>query len=223
VRLLVVEDHPEMSELIAQRLREDGLAVDVTATGEDGVWMATEHDYDAIVLDVLLPGIDGIEVCRRLRAAERWAPILLLTARDAVEDRVRGLDEGADDYLTKPFSFAELLARIRALVRRGPSDRPIVLLAGDLTLDPAAHAVRRGETPIELTPTEFALLEFLMRHAGRAVSRTTLIDNVWDDAFESDSNVVDVFVGTLRAKIDRPFATDSIETIRGVGYRLRSP
>ncbi len=222
MRLLVVEDHPDMAELIAQRMREDGLAVDVAATGEDGVWMATEHDYDAAVVDVLLPGIDGIEACRRLRAAERWVPILLLTARDAVEDRVRGLDAGADDYLTKPFSFAELLARVRALVRRGPSDRPTVLRAGDLALDPAAHTVVRATTPIELTPKEFALLEFLMRRAGQAVSRTALIEHVWDFAFDGDSNIVDVFVGTLRAKIDRPFGADSIETVRGVGYRLRS-
>jgi two-component system OmpR family response regulator len=223
VRVLVVEDHPEMSALIGQRLREDGLAVDVVDSGEDGVWMATENDYDVVVLDVLLPGIDGVEACRRLRTSARWMPILLLTARDAVEDRVRGLDAGADDYLTKPFSFAELLARIRALVRRGRSDRPIVLAVGDLTLDPSGHTVRRGRTAIELTPKEFALLEFLMRHPGEAMSRTRLLDHVWDFAFDGDSNVVDVFVGTLRSKIDRPFGADSIETVRGIGYRLRSP
>jgi two-component system, OmpR family, response regulator len=223
VRVLVVEDHPEMSALIGQRLREDGLAVDVVDSGEDGVWMATENDYDVVVLDVLLPGIDGVEACRRLRTSARWMPILLLTARDAVEDRVRGLDAGADDYLTKPFSFAELLARIRALVRRGRSDRPIVLAVGDLTLDPSGHTVRRGRTAIELTPKEFALLEFLMRHPGEAMSRTRLLDHVWDFAFDGDSNVVDVFVGTLRSKIDRPFGADSIATVRGIGYRLRSP
>jgi two-component system, OmpR family, response regulator len=221
VRVLVVEDHPEMAGLLDARLREDGFAVDLVGTGEDGVAMALEVDYDVVVLDVLLPGIDGFEACRRLRAEGRWAPVLLLTARDAVRDRVAGLDAGADDYLTKPFSFAELSARLRALVRRGPRERPVVLTVGALTLDPATRDVRRGDLEIRLTPKEFALLEFFMRHPGEVLSRTRLIEHVWDFAFESDSNVVDVFVRLLRDKIDRPFGARSIETVRGAGYRLR--
>jgi two-component system, OmpR family, response regulator len=221
VRVLVVEDHPEMAGLLHARLREDGFAVDLVGTGEDGVAMALEVDYDVVVLDVLLPGIDGFEACRRLRAEGRWAPVLLLTARDAVRDRVAGLDAGADDYLTKPFSFAELSARLRALVRRGPGERPVVLTVGALTLDPATRDVRRGDAEIRLTPKEFALLEFFMRHPGEVLSRTRLIEHVWDFAFESDSNVVDVFVRLLRDKIDRPFGARSIETVRGAGYRLR--
>ena len=221
MRMLVVEDHAEMAALVRQRLQEEGFAVDVVSTGEDAVWMATENEYDAVVLDVVLPGIDGIETCRRLRAAERWAPVLLLTARDGVADRVRGLDAGADDYLTKPFSFAELLARVRAVVRRGPGERPAVLAVGDLELDPSEHRVTRAGTEIELTPKEFALLEYLMRHPGEAMSRTRLLEHVWDFAFDGDSNVVDVFVRLLREKVDRPFGERSIETVRGVGYRLR--
>jgi two-component system OmpR family response regulator len=222
-RVLVVEDHAEMARLISQRLREEGFAVDVAGTGEDGVWLATENEYDAAVLDVMLPGIDGIEACRAIRARERWIPILLLTARDDVPDRVLGLDAGADDYLTKPFAFAELLARIRSLVRRGPSERPAVLSVGDLTLDPSSHAVRRGETEIALTAKEFSLLEYLMRYPGEAITRSRLIEHVWDFAFDGDSNVVDAFVRLLRRKVDRPFGTRSIETVRGVGYRLGTP
>lgn len=221
MRLLVVEDHGRMAELIDRGLREEGYAVDVVGTGEDGVWMATENEYDAILLDVMLPGVDGFETCRRIRGTGRWAPILMLTARDAVEDRVRGLDVGADDYLTKPFSFNELLARVRALVRRGAAERPPVLTAGDLSLDPAAHSVRRGDTRIDLTAKEFALLEYFMRHRGEVLSRSALIEHVWDFAFEGDSNVVDVYVRYLREKIDRPFGRSSIETVRGSGYRLR--
>jgi two-component system OmpR family response regulator len=216
VRLLVVEDHPPMAGLIEQRLREDGFAVDVVGTAVDAVSMATEYDYDAIVLDVMLPDVDGFEVCRRIRAAGRWAPVLLLTARDAVRDRVSGLDAGADDYLTKPFSFAELLARLRALMRRGPSERPVTLSVRDLSLDPARHVVHRDHTPVELTPKEFALLEYFMRHPGEVLTRTTLIEHVWDFAFDGDSNVVDVFVKHLREKVGR----GSIETVRGVGYRM---
>ena len=221
MRVLVVEDHAEMAELLGRALREAGLAVDVVPTGEDGLSMATEYSYDAVVLDVMLPGIDGIEVCRRIRDAGRRMPVLLLTARDGVGDRVSGLDSGADDYLTKPFSLEELLARIRALIRRGPSSRPATLRVGELTLDPAGHLVARAGRPIDLTPKEFALLEYLMSHPGEVLSRTTLIEHVWDFAFDGDSNVVDVFVRSLREKIDRPFGADSIETVRGVGYRLR--
>jgi two-component system OmpR family response regulator len=221
VRVLVVEDHERMAELIQRGLQEEGYAVDAILTGEDGVWMASENDYDAIVLDVMLPGIDGFEACRRIRETGRWAPILMLTARDAVDDRVRGLDAGADDYLTKPFSFNELLARLRALVRRGSGERPPVLSTGDLSLDPAAHAVRRGEERVDLTAKEFALLEYFMRHVGEVLSRTSLIEHVWDFAFEGDSNVVDVYVRYLREKIDRPFGRSSLETVRGAGYRLR--
>ncbi|MGZ4131376.1 MAG: response regulator transcription factor [Actinomycetota bacterium] len=221
MRVLVVEDHPEMAGMLDARLREDGFAVDVVGSGEDAVAIALEVDYDVIVLDVLLPGIDGFEACRRMRAEGRWAPVLLLTARDAVRDRVAGLDAGADDYLTKPFSFAELSARLRALVRRGPGERPVVLAVGDLTLDPATREVRRGDAEIHLTPKEFALLEFFMRHPGEVLSRTRLIEHVWDFAFESDSNLVDVFVRLLRDKIDRPFGARSIVTVRGAGYRLR--
>jgi two-component system OmpR family response regulator len=222
VRILVVEDHHEMAELIEQRLHEEAFSVDVAATGEDGVFLAVEYDFDAIVLDVLLPGIDGFETCRRIRAAGRWAPILMLTARDAVADRVRGLDFGADDYLVKPFSFSELLARLRALIRRGPSERPPTISVADLTLDPSSHEVHRDGTPIELTPKEFALLEYFMRHPGEALTRSRLLEHVWDFAYDGDSNVVDVFVRQLRDKIDRPFRSSSIETIRGVGYRFRN-
>jgi two-component system OmpR family response regulator len=221
VRVLVVEDHADMAQLLDRALHEAGLAVDVVSTGEDGLSMATEYEYDAVVLDVTLPGIDGIEVCRRIRGAGRRTPVLLLTARDAVGDRVSGLDSGADDYLTKPFSLEELLARIRALIRRGPSSRPATLRVGDLTLDPGGHLVARAGRPIELTPKEFSLLEYFMSHAGEVLSRRNLIEHVWDFAFDGDSNVVDVFIRSLRDKVDRPFGVDSIETLRGVGYRLR--
>jgi two-component system, OmpR family, response regulator len=221
VRVLVVEDHREMAELIAQRLREEAFSVDIAGTGEDGAFLAAEYEFDAIVLDVLLPGVDGFEVCRRIRASGRWTPILMLTARDAVDDRVRGLDVGADDYLTKPFSFAELLARLRALMRRGTSERPPTLELADLTLDPATHHVRRGQVEIDLTAKEFALLEYFMRHPGEALTRSRLLEHVWDFAYDGDSNVIDVFVRQLRDKVDRPFGASSIETIRGVGYRLR--
>jgi two-component system, OmpR family, response regulator len=221
MRALVVEDESKMAALLRRGLQEEGYAVDVAGTGEDGAWLGTENDYDVILLDVMLPDLDGFEVCRRLRHAGRWSPVLMLTARDAVPDRVAGLDAGADDYLTKPFSFDELFARIRALVRRGPSERPTVLASGDLALDPAARRVLRGETEIALTPKEFALLELFLRHPGEAISRTRILEHVWDFAYDGDSNVVDVYVRYLREKVDRPFGRRSIETVRGVGYRLR--
>jgi two-component system OmpR family response regulator len=222
MRVLVVEDETKLAELLARGLREEGHAADLAAQGEEALWMARAVDYDAIVLDVMLPGVDGFEVCRRLRAREVWTPVLMLTARDAVDDRVSGLDAGADDYLVKPFSFDELLARLRALTRRAPAERPAVLEVGDLRLDPAAHQVWRGDVEIELSAKEFALLELFMRHPGVALSRSRLLDGAWDMAFESRSNVVDVYVRYLREKIDRPFGRDSIETVRGVGYRLRT-
>jgi two-component system, OmpR family, response regulator len=221
VRVLVVEDDPAMASVLARGLVEHGYAVDVAATGQDGVWLGCEHDYDVLVLDVGLPGIDGLTVLGRLHQAGRWAPVLLLTARDAVADRISGLDLGADDYLTKPFAFGELLARIRALTRRAAPPRPAILQVGDLTLDPATRQVHRARTAIDLTPREFALLAAFMRRPGQVLSRTDLINRVWDAAFESDSNIVDVYTGYLRAKIDRPFARTSLQTIRGVGYRIR--
>jgi two-component system, OmpR family, response regulator len=221
VRVLVVEDEVKMAGLLKRGLEEEGYAVDVAGDGGEGVWLGTENPYDAVILDVMLPDIDGFEVCRRLRAAERWSPVLMLTARDAVPDRVAGLDAGADDYLTKPFSFAELLARLRALTRRGTTERPSVLRVGNLTLDPAGRKVARDGVPVDVTAKEFALLEYLMRHPGEVLSRTRLIEHVWDFAYDGGSNVVDVYVRYLREKIDRPFGTDSIETVRGSGYRMR--
>jgi two-component system OmpR family response regulator len=221
VRVLVVEDEKKLGELLGRGLREEGYAADVADRGEAALWMAQAVDYDAIVLDVMLPGVDGFDVCRRLRKDGVWTPVLMLTARDAIEDRVSGLDTGADDYLTKPFSFDELLARLRALTRRAPAERPAVLEVGALRLDPAAHQAWRGDRELDLSAKEFALLEVFMRRAGVALTRTQLLDGAWDLAFESRSNVVDVSVRYLRQKIDRPFGTDSIETVRGVGYRLR--
>ncbi len=221
MRALVIEDGSKMAALLRRGLQEEGFAVDVAANGEDGSWMGAENDYDVILLDVMLPDVDGFEVCRRLRTADRWAPILMLTARDGVQDRVAGLDAGADDYLTKPFSFDELLARVRALLRRGPSERPPVLAVGDLALDPATRRVSRGDQEIDLTPKEFGLLDLFLRHPGEALSRTRILEHVWDFAYDGDSNVVDVYVRYLREKVDRPFGRRSIETVRGVGYRLR--
>jgi two-component system, OmpR family, response regulator len=222
MRVLVVEDEPKMAGLVQRGLEEEGIAVDVAGRGEDAVWMAGSTEYDAVVLDVMLPGVDGFEVCRRLRGDEVWTPVLMLTARDAVEDRVTGLDGGADDYLVKPFAFDELLARIRALVRRGTAERPAVLEVGDLQLDPSTHEASRGGVEIALSQKEFALLETLMRRPGQVLSRLQLLDHAWDGAYENRSNVVDVYVRYLREKIDRPFGADSIETVRGVGYRLRA-
>jgi two-component system OmpR family response regulator len=222
MRVLVVEDEPKIAGLVKRGLEEEGMAVDVAGRGEDAVWMAGSTEYDVIVLDVMLPGLDGFEVCRRLRADEVWTPVLMLTARDAVEDRVAGLDGGADDYLVKPFSFDELLARLRALARRGAAERPAVLEAGGLRLEPATRRVTRGDVEISLSPKEFALLETLMLRPGRALSRLQLLEHAWDDTYENRSNVVDVYIRYLREKIDRPFGANTIETVRGVGYRLRA-
>jgi two-component system, OmpR family, response regulator len=221
MRVLVVEDEVKMGGLLKRGLAEEGHAADVARTGDDALWMAAATEYDAIVLDVMLPGRDGFEVCRTLRERGVWAPVLMLTARTAVPDRVAGLDAGADDYLPKPFAFAELLARLRALVRRGAPERPAVLEAGDLRLDPALRSVRRGDTQIPLSAKEFALLETFMRRPGEVLSRSRLLEHVWDFDYEQRSNVVDVYVRYLREKVDRPFGRDSIETVRGVGYRFR--
>jgi two-component system, OmpR family, response regulator len=221
MRVLIVEDEVKMASLIRRGMREEGMAADVAVRGEDALWMAGSTDYDAIVLDVMLPGIDGFETCRRLRADSVWSPILMLTARDSVEDRVSGLDGGADDYLTKPFSFGELLARLRALARRGPVERPVLLEVGGLKLDPATRQVWRGDAEISLSAKEFSLLEVFMRRPGEVLSRFQLLEHGWDYDYENRSNVVDVYVRYLREKIDRPFGRDSIETVRGAGYRLR--
>jgi two-component system, OmpR family, response regulator len=221
MKVLVVEDEARMAALIRRGLSSQGVAVDLAADGEEALASATAREYDAIVLDVMLPGIDGFETCRRLRAESVWAPVLMLTARGAVEDRVAGLDSGADDYLMKPFSFAELMARLRALTRRQPAERPTEIEAAGLRLDPARRRVWRDEAEIELTSKELALLEAFMRRPGVVLSRFDLLEMVWPYDYENRSNVVDVYVRYLRNKIDRPFGTDSIETIRGSGYRMR--
>jgi two-component system OmpR family response regulator len=221
MRVLVVEDEARMASLLERGLREEGYSVDVASDGPDGLWMATENDYDAVLLDIMLPGFDGFDVCRRMREAGRWAPVLLLTAREGVEDRVQGLDAGADDYVTKPFSFAELAARVRALIRRGPGTRPAALEVGDLRLNPATHRAYRGEVDLELSPKEMAVLELLMRNAGGVVTRTQILEHAWDSAYDGGSNVVDQYIAYLRKKADRPFGRRDIETVRGVGYRLR--
>jgi two-component system, OmpR family, response regulator len=221
MRLLVVEDEVKMAGLLVRGLREDGHAVDVARTGDDALWMGQAVEYDAIVLDLMLPGLDGVSVCRAWRENGVWTPVLMLTARDGVEDRVAGLDAGADDYLRKPFSFAELNARLRALARRGVPERPAVVEVGDLRLDPATRQTWRGDVEIQLSTKEFALLETLMRRAGLVLSRLQLLEHAWDYAYENRSNVVDVYIRYLREKVDRPFGRESIETVRGAGYRLR--
>ena len=218
MRVLVVEDEPKMADLLARGLREEGHVADVAGSGEDALWMARAVDYDAIVLDVMLPGADGFETCRELRAAEIWSPVLMLTARDAIEDRISGLDVGADDYLLKPFSFGELLARLRALVRRAPAERPTTLMVGPLRLDPAARRAWRGTTELTVSGKSFALLEAFMRKPGEVLSRSQLLDAAWDLGFERRSNIVDVYVRSLREKI----GPQAIETVRGAGYRLRA-
>jgi two-component system OmpR family response regulator len=221
MKVLVVEDELKMASLLLRGFRKNGDAADVTRTGEDAVWMAGAAEYDAIVLDVGLPGMDGFETLAVLRQRGHWTPVLMLTARDSVEDRIAGLDVGADDYLTKPFSFAELLARLRAIVRRGPVERPTVLEAGDLRLDPATRQVWRGTTEVELTAKEFALLEEFMRRPGDVLSKGHLLEQAWDLGYDNRSNVIAVYVNYLRDKIDRPFGAKSLETVRGAGYRLR--
>jgi two-component system, OmpR family, response regulator len=221
VRILVVEDNAKMSALLRRGLRDEGVLADIVARGEDALWMAQATEYDVLVLDIMLPGIDGLETCRRLRDAGVCTPVLLLTARDAIQDRITGLDGGADDYLTKPFAFGELLARLRALTRRAPLARANVLQLGSLRLDPAARRAWRGNQEIELSPREFALLEGFMTRPDEALSRVALLERAWDCGYENRSNVVDVYVRYLREKIDRPFDLQSIETVRGYGYRLR--
>ncbi len=217
MRVLVVEDEAKLASLLRQGLRRRGIGVDVASTGEEAVVRATATEYDVILLDVMLPGDDGLEVCRRLRAQDVWSPTLMLTALDGVEDRVRGLDSGADDYVAKPFSFEELMARMRAVMRRGAPPRPTVLTVGELRLDPAARRVWRAGSELSLTAREFAILEMFMRHPGEVLSRFELLEHVWDDSYENRSNVIDVYVGYLRDKLGQR----AIETVRGAGYRLR--
>ena len=221
MRVLVVEDETRMSRLLKRGLEEEGHAVDLAADGPEGLWLATENPYAAIVLDVMLPGFDGFELCRRLRAAGVWVPVLMLTARDGVADRVRGLDAGADDYLVKPFSLLELAARLRALARRDDRARPAVLAEGDLKLDPATKRAWRGSTELQLSPKEFSLLELFLRHPGAVLTRSQILDAAWDFAYDGTSNVVDQYVTYLRKKIDVPFGRHDLETVRGMGYRLR--
>jgi two-component system OmpR family response regulator len=221
MRVLIVEDEVKMAALIRRGLEREGMAVDAAADGEEGLWRAEAVEYDAIILDLMLPGIDGLEVCRRLRESGVWSPILMMTARDAVRDRVAGLDRGADDYLTKPFSYAELLARLRAIVRRGRPERPTELRVGDLRLDPATRQAWRGGSEVVLSAKEFALLETFMRRPGEVLTRFQLLEHAWDYEYENRSNIIDSYVRFVRGKVDRPFGVESIETVRGVGYRLR--
>ena len=222
MHVLVVEDEPKMAGLLRRCLAEEGYAVDVATDGVTGLDAASGREYDAIVLDVMLPGMTGFEACARLRSLQVWTPVLLLTARAAITDRIRGLDGGADDYLTKPFHIGELCARLRALIRRGPIERPTILTAGDLRVDPASRRCWRGDTEISLTTKEYALLEALMRRPGAVLTREILLDHCWDYAFESRSNVIDVHIRALRDKIDRRFDVTALETVRGTGYRLRA-
>jgi two-component system OmpR family response regulator len=222
MRALVVEDEPKMARLLQRGLTERGDVVEVSRTGAEGVDLATRTTFDVVVLDVMLPDMDGFEVCTRLRSRGVWVPILMLTARTALRDRVRGLDAGADDYLAKPFAFEELLARLRALTRRGPTERPVTLQSGDLSLDPASRRVFRGADEVVLSAREFAVLETLLRRPGQTLTREQLLDHAWGIDYQGQSNVVDVYIGYLRQKVDRPFGRSDVETVRGVGYRLRS-
>jgi len=220
MRVLVVEDEVRLAAGLKRGLEAEGFAVDVAGTGPDGLWLARENEYAVILLDIMLPGLSGYRVCETLRAEENWTPILMLTAKDGDWDQIEALDTGADDYLTKPFSSAVLLARMRALIRRGTSARPTVLRAGDLHLDPATRTVSRGDASVDVTAREFAVLEYLMRNRGTVVSKRDVLDNVWDFDFEGDPNIVEVYVRHLRNKVDRPFDRAAIETLRGAGYRL---
>jgi len=223
MRVLVVDDEVRLAEGLKRGLEAEGFAVDVAHDGVEGLWYAREHDYAAILLDIMLPRMNGYVVCRTLRAEQIWTPVLMLTAKDGEWDEVEGLDTGADDYLTKPFSFAVLVARVRALIRRGASARPATLAVGDLVLDPAAHTVERAGAPIELTSREFAVLEYLMRRAGDVVPKADILSGVWDFGFDGDPNIVEVYIRHLRNKVDRPFGRESIETLRGAGYRITAP
>ena len=220
MRVLVVEDEKRLAESVRNGLEQEGLAVDLALDGDEGLWMARENDYDAIVLDLMLPGRNGFQICSDLRAEGIWTPILMLTAKSGDLDHAEALDTGADDFLTKPFSFVVLLAHLRALMRRGSRERPTVLTAGDLRLDPAQHRCWRGDVEVELTPRQFSLLQFLMSRAGEVLSKTEIVEHVWDFAFEGDLNIVEVYVGYLRKKIDAPFGRNAIQTVRLVGYRL---
>jgi two-component system OmpR family response regulator len=221
--VLVVEDEVRMAAMLKRGLEEEGYSIDLAADGTDGLWLGSENPYDAIVLDVNLPGIDGFEVCRALRERERWAPVIMLTARGEVHDRVHGLDVGADDFLAKPFSFGELTARLRALIRRGAPPRPVILQVGDLQVDPVARRARRGSVELDLSPKEFAVLERFARHPGELLTRTRILEHAWDFAYDGVSNVVDQYVGYLRRKVDKPFGRHDLETVRGAGFRLREP
>ena len=220
MRILVVDDEVRLADGIRRGLEAEGFGVDVAHNGVDGLWRARETAYDAIVLDLMMPGMSGWKVCEALRAEDNWTPVLMLTAKDGEWDQVEALETGADDYVTKPFSFAVLVARLRALIRRGGIERPTVLEAGDLRLDPGARKVWRGDAEIELTSREFSVLEHLIRHRGQVLSKRDLFAGVWNDDFEGDPNIVEVYVGHLRRKVDRPFGREAIETVRGAGYRL---
>jgi two-component system, OmpR family, response regulator len=223
MRVLVVEDEPRLARGLRTGLEAEGLAVDVAGDGGEGLWYAQENSYDIILLDIMLPVMNGYQVCQQLRDEGDWTPILMLTAKDGDWDQIEGLDSGADDYVLKPFSFDVLLARLRSLVRRGATQRPVSLTVGDLVLDPARRTVTRAETAIDLTAREFSLLQFLMRHPGDLVTKQQIMQNVWDFDFDGDSNVVEVYIGRLRRKVDKPFGREDIETLRGSGYRLRAP
>ncbi len=220
MRVLVVDDDRRLVRALKRGLESEGFAVDVAYDGDEGLWHASEHSYDVLVLDVMLPRMSGLDLCARLRDAGDWAPILMLTARGGEHDEARALDTGADDFLAKPFSYVVLVARLRALLRRGRTERPVTLLVGDLSLDPAGHQVRRGATEVELTPRQFSLLEFFMRRPGDVHSKRDILEHVWDFAYEGDPNIVEVYVGQLRRRIDEPFGRASLQTVRRVGYRL---